>query len=330
MGPVWAALLFLSLSGQLAALIIFDAFMRATDDELDVEAAPRMQVSLLDETPEPPEERPQVVQNSRVLPERPPRARARASEFDQRVERETQMSRLGDGRAPGREAPPPTTPPTTRPQDPQEARAPQKARPASEPRPTQARDRDGQTRDPEDAPASLVERDAGQAPSSPSSAVAPSAEALRSNPASLRGLFGTPGSLDRLEGVELGDENLFNTRRYRFASFFNRIREAVSERWHPEQIHRQRDPYGKIYGEQPRRTVLRVLLNPDGSLHRIYTEQGCGVDYLDEEAIRAMRRAAPFVNPPAELIDPKTGKIEFSFGFVLLFDGTKQIFRYQR
>ena len=36
MGPVWAALLFLSLSGQLAGLIIFDAFMRATDHELDV------------------------------------------------------------------------------------------------------------------------------------------------------------------------------------------------------------------------------------------------------------------------------------------------------
>ena len=41
MGPVWAALLFLSLSGQLAGLIIFDAFMRATDHELDVDRAPR-------------------------------------------------------------------------------------------------------------------------------------------------------------------------------------------------------------------------------------------------------------------------------------------------
>jgi TonB family protein len=142
--------------------------------------------------------------------------------------------------------------------------------------------------------------------------------------------FARSGSYDDLDGLEEDDETSTNSKRWKYASFFNRVRDAVAEHWHPEVVHASRDPDRRIHGTQTRKTRLFIKLNPDGSVNRIKTEQPSGVDYLDEEAIRAVRAAQPFINPPRQLIDSDSGLIEFSFGFIFEIDGRRRIFRYRQ
>jgi TonB family protein len=146
----------------------------------------------------------------------------------------------------------------------------------------------------------------------------------------LRREWGSPGSYDDIEDAEDGDQNVLNSRRWKYGSFFNRVRDQVAQHWHPEVLHATHDPDGRVHGTKTRRTGLIISLNADGSLHRIRMEKSSDVDYLDEEAIRAVRAAQPFVNPPPQLVDPNSGKIEFGFAFIFEINGGTRIFRYRR
>jgi len=147
----------------------------------------------------------------------------------------------------------------------------------------------------------------------------------------LRKSLGEPGSFDDLDDkIEEGDETVLNSKRWKYASFFNRVRSSVSNHWRPEVVHAARDPDGSVFGTKTRKTKLIIKLNSDGSLHGIELEGESGVDYLDEEAIRAVRTAAPFANPPPGLVDRKTGRIEFGFAFIFEIHGGTKIFRYRR
>ncbi len=140
---------------------------------------------------------------------------------------------------------------------------------------------------------------------------------LRGNPAeSMETSPGQHGTMDDIQDVEDGDINQLNSRRWKYASFFNRVRDQVAQHWHPEVVHAARDPDGRRYGMATRVTRLLVRLNPDGSLKQIKVDKPSDVDFLDEEAIRAMRTAQPFSNPPSGLVDPETGYIDFAFGFI--------------
>lgn len=146
--------------------------------------------------------------------------------------------------------------------------------------------------------------------------------------AAMRKTFGGPASIDAAEGVEEGSETILDSARWKYASFFNRVRNAIDEQWEPAEVHHAHDPDGRTFGTRTRRTQIVIRLNPDGSVARIRLDAPSGAPHLDEEAIRAVRAAAPFVNPPAGLIDPDTGFIEFTFGFIFEFEGKRRIFRY--
>ncbi|MCC6746374.1 MAG: TonB family protein [Deltaproteobacteria bacterium] len=121
---------------------------------------------------------------------------------------------------------------------------------------------------------------------------------------------------DALSDVDEGETTLLNSKRWRFASFFNRVKRQVAENWHPDRAYQRRDPSGNVYGFKDRLTILRVKLSPQGKLKYLHIEKACGVDFLDDEAIAAFKAAEPFPNPPNGLVDPKTGLINFRFGFL--------------
>ena len=153
---------------------------------------------------------------------------------------------------------------------------------------------------------------------------------VRGLPESLREDWGRPGTHDVLEDeLEEGPGNMLETKRNKFASFFNRVRNGVAQHWHPEVVHAANDPDGRVHGTKTRRTRLLISLNPDGSLHKVRLDASSNVDYLDEEAIRAVRQAAPFVNPPPGLVDDGSGLIEFGFAFIFEIHGGRRIFRYR-
>jgi TonB family protein len=136
------------------------------------------------------------------------------------------------------------------------------------------------------------------------------------------------GSQDALKDVDDGDETALNSKRWKFASFFNRLKKQVAEHWHPDEAYRRRDPTGSVYGTKNRLTILRVQLKPDGSLANVALEQPSGVEFLDDEAIEAFKQAQPFLNPPRQMVD-SGGVINFRFGFLFeLSGGPPRLFRY--
>ncbi len=141
-------------------------------------------------------------------------------------------------------------------------------------------------------------------------------------------IAGAPAN-DHLEGIDEGEGTYLNTREWKYAGFFNRVKQTVGEHWDPGSVMRRRDPSGDMYGWRDRRTILAVTLDKAGSVSDLAVEKSSGVDFLDDEALQAFKRSQPFPNPPPALLDPD-GQIKFSFGFYLQMNsGGLQLFRKQ-
>jgi TonB family protein len=152
---------------------------------------------------------------------------------------------------------------------------------------------------------------------------------LTPSPAQLARAVGS-GTQDALKDIDDGDETALNSKKWRFSSFFNRVKHQVQEHWHPDEVYRRRDPSGSIYGRTNRLTIVRVQLKPNGHLVNVALEQPSGLEFLDDEAIQAFRAAQPFPNPPTGLIDANDGLINFQFSFLLELSGISRmtLFKY--
>ncbi len=126
-----------------------------------------------------------------------------------------------------------------------------------------------------------------------------------------------------------GDSTLLKARSFRYWDFFQRVKKRVRQNWRPAEVHRQRDPTGKIYGVKDRLTVVRIVLDGDGNVVKLGVHKKSGLDHLDREAMRALRAAAPFPNPPAGLRD-KFGKITFGVGFLFELSSSGYRFFWKR
>jgi len=73
---------------------------------------------------------------------------------------------------------------------------------------------------------------------------------------------------------------------------FNRVQTQVEQFWRPGDEYAQHDPTGHIYGYRDRETILKVVLNRDGSLRSTYVIEESGAGFLDDEAREAIEQAA--------------------------------------
>lgn len=126
-----------------------------------------------------------------------------------------------------------------------------------------------------------------------------------------------------------GDTTLLKAKSFRFFDFFDRVKERVRQQWQPGDAYRQRDPTGKVYGVKDRLTILRVTLDESGRVLKVVTHKKSGVDFLDKEARRAFRAAAPFPNPPSGLLDD-TKQITFGIGFLFEIGSSRPRFFWKR
>jgi TonB family protein len=122
------------------------------------------------------------------------------------------------------------------------------------------------------------------------------------------------GNVDHMDDVDSGDETALTSKRWIYASFFNRMKRQVAQNWDPASIWRRDDPTGQVYGYKTRVTEVRVSLSTTGSLEKIIIVNPSGVGDLDDEALRAFHAAAPFPNPPKELAG-HDNLITFGFSF---------------
>lgn len=141
-------------------------------------------------------------------------------------------------------------------------------------------------------------------------------------------LMPSPAALDRIIGgaandkldLPEGEGTYLNTREWKYASFFNRVKQRVGQTWNPMSQLRLRDPTGQIYGGRDRYTMLSVTLDADGRLKDAWVERSSGLDFLDLEAVQAFERAQPFPNPPPGLL-ASDQTVRFQFGFFLEMTG---------
>ncbi len=147
----------------------------------------------------------------------------------------------------------------------------------------------------------------------------PGAVSLLPSPAVLDKVSGAAAN-DHLQDVAEGEGTYLNTREWRFASFFNRVKQSVGQQWSPQDQLRLRDPTGNIYSGRDRYTLLTVTLDHSGHLKDAFVEKSSGVDFLDLEAVKAFERAQPFPNPPPGLL-ASDETIRFQFGFFLELTG---------
>lgn len=138
---------------------------------------------------------------------------------------------------------------------------------------------------------------------------------------------GDGGTFNVLDDINEDDRTLINRKRNRYWTFWDRMTRQVRREWSPVSALRKRDPYGNVYGVDTFYTLLKITLNSDGSVRQLVVRRSSGLDFLDDEAVRAFNAAAPFPNPPEGLKD-EDGLIHIRFAFVLeSSSGDLKIFR---
>jgi TonB family protein len=134
-------------------------------------------------------------------------------------------------------------------------------------------------------------------------------------PGTLARIAGGPAP-DHLDGIDEGESTFLNAKGWKYATYFNRIKQAVAATWDPLTPLDARDPDRTMFGYKDRFTLLGVTLDDSGRLKALVVEQTSGVEFLDRAALTAFRTAQPFMNPPRGIVDER-GEIRFSFGFFL-------------
>lgn len=146
----------------------------------------------------------------------------------------------------------------------------------------------------------------------------------------LEDLIPSVGALARMDAAPMsdvvddniaeGEGTFLNARAFKYASFYNRLKERLAVRWHAMEVLQRRDPTGEIYGRQTRTTEVRATLASDGSLIDVRLQSSCGIAALDEAGMQAFRQAQPFTNPPRGLLEAD-GRLHIDFTFAVRRDG---------
>lgn len=147
----------------------------------------------------------------------------------------------------------------------------------------------------------------------------------------LRAGDGFSATDDYLSDIAIGAETLLNAREFKYYSFYERVRERLTERWQVrlrDEFHRLDLAQSTLNGELT--TKVRVQLTPHGEIKRLTFLGKSGVDELDRAARDAFYQAAPFPNPPQGMMD-EGSLVSIRWDFVVLAnqDGSPQI-RMQR
>jgi TonB family protein len=124
---------------------------------------------------------------------------------------------------------------------------------------------------------------------------------------------------DNIENTEPSLMTQLNTREYKYYGYHKRIRTQLDQ-WYESKL---RDQMKKIMSqgrtiasEENKTTQLLIILNDKGNLVKIQVLGASGVRELDDAAVEAFRKAAPFPNPPKGMID-NDGTIKVRWDFVL-------------
>ncbi len=128
----------------------------------------------------------------------------------------------------------------------------------------------------------------------------------------------TSASDDRLNGLDRGDRTVLSTREFKFFGYYHRIKELLRQYWKPYVEHQITRVYGRGRAITSDEMITRVvvMLKNDGTLFKISKIATSGIPEIDEAAVLAFERAAPFPHPPKGMID-SDGFVRINWDFIL-------------
>lgn len=131
---------------------------------------------------------------------------------------------------------------------------------------------------------------------------------------------------DHLDHVAAGERTLLSTREFRYFSYYHRIKELLRQHWKPSVEEKLTHLWGKgkTVNSDEFTTRVLVLLNEKGSVQKVSRVTSCGINELDEAAVEAFQKAAPFPNPPAGIVDPD-GFVRIRWDFILQMESAPKI-----
>ena len=150
----------------------------------------------------------------------------------------------------------------------------------------------------------------------------PSLAQLMPDLAVLDHIRGDPAN-DYLPDLDEADETRLNTRKSYLAAYINRIKRTVSQFWRPREALIRARRSGEILSPRDYVTELKVVLNSDGSLHKLAVVTPSGIEEFDKAGMTAFEEAGSFPNPPPGIKDPD-GSIRFRFSFALVLVGASR------
>ncbi|MGE4132422.1 MAG: energy transducer TonB [Bdellovibrionales bacterium] len=131
-----------------------------------------------------------------------------------------------------------------------------------------------------------------------------------------------PSSLaEYIPGVQEGAFTALNSDQFTYYAFFARINEQVRNRWVAlvrAYMNNLTQQDLAALAKTERHTVVEIILSASGDFIRAVLHTSSGEQALDQTASDAFRLAAPFLNPPKEMVE-EDGKIHLKYGFVVQF-----------
>ncbi|MBK7844747.1 MAG: hypothetical protein IPJ71_13840 [Bdellovibrionales bacterium] len=129
--------------------------------------------------------------------------------------------------------------------------------------------------------------------------------------------FGGSTNGEYIPNVREGEFTSLNTDQFLYYTFFARVNEQVRTRWVNAMAEYSSSLSNNELGKlalTPRITVVEVLLQSDGYLKDILINKESGSRGLDQTAILAFSKSAPFLNPPTDMIK-EDGLIHLIYSF---------------
>ncbi len=133
--------------------------------------------------------------------------------------------------------------------------------------------------------------------------------------------IGASSIAEYIPGIQEGAFTALNADQFTYYAFFARMNEQVRNRWVSEVRayvrNLSRQDLERL-SKQDRQTVIEIVLNRSGDFVRSVLHQSSGDRHLDQTTIDAFRSAAPFLNPPREMVEDD-GFIRLKYGFHVQF-----------
>ncbi len=138
-------------------------------------------------------------------------------------------------------------------------------------------------------------------------------------PPSRLGGDGESATDDYLPHVAVGAKTMLNTREFKYYGFFERIREKLAHRWQNrvQAASASLDRKSAPIQAAEHVTKVQVTLDKSGALKGVQLLASSGVEGFDRAAREAFEAAAPFPNPPKEMLEAN-GSLSIRWDFVVV------------